>query len=393
MLWHEFIFSKNRSKRLQRHFAFWLAWLLYLSFCEYLYQWPIAGFNLKPFYVNVGPLPFLKTFLLILVYSFVFYIIIYSLQHFVKKNWLKAILLSLPVAGLLYLVVYFLFWNIFPVIDSLAELSNTKKYAAKFWPAFTFGLITPVKIFSSAAIIKYVKYWWLKQKESENLEREKINAELQLLKAQIQPGILFTALNNIYDYSKNASPRAPELLLKLSDLLSYMLYECEQTFVPLEKELEMMKGYIAMEKLRRNDNIEIEVNVKNDLGSKMIAPFLLLPFIENSFKYSGVNTEQAWINMDISIEENSFIMKLANSVAPEDKEDEHLSANSLVNVQKRLSLLYPQQHELRINREQEMLIVFLKIQLNDLNFGAGEKDEESATIESFVKQPTMYAAQ
>jgi LytS/YehU family sensor histidine kinase len=293
----------------------------------------------------------------------------------VKKKLLKVTLFLLPVAGFLYVTAYFLFWNVFPYIDFLLRSSGAKNNASKFWPAFNLGLIAPLKIIASAVVIKYVKSWWLKQKESEGLEREKINAELQLLKAQIHPGILFTSLNTIYDYAKTASPHAPKLLLKLSDMLSYMLYECDQTFVPLEKEIEMMKEYIAMEKLRRNDDIEMEVNVKDDLSGKMIAPFLLLPFIENSFKQSKKSAEQAWINMDIRTEGNHFSMKLANGISENIYDQPQPAANGLANVQKRLTLLYPGKHELIMTTEQEMSIVFLNIQLNNAFVNSIEEEK------------------
>ena len=200
----------------------------------------------------------------------------------------------------------------------------------------------------------------MKQKESERLEREKITTELQLLKAQIQPAFLFTALKNIYVFSLAASPRAPEMLLKLSDLLSYMLYECDEPLVPLDKEVEMMKDYMALEKIRLNDTIEMELNVKGNMSNKMIAPFLLLPFIENSFKQSSTLTEQAWINMDISIEGDTFTMKLANGILPDNDALQAFSEDGLANVKKRLSLIYPQRHELKINQHREMLTVLLK---------------------------------
>ncbi len=212
--------------------------------------------------------------------------------------------------------------------------------------------------------IKLMKYWWLKQKEKESLEREKINTELQLLKAQIRPGFLFNALNNIYAYSLAGSPRASEMLLKLSDLLSYMLYECDKALVPLEKEIEMMKQYMLLEKIRLDENLEMEVSVKGKLSGKKIAPFLLLPFIENSFKHCRSMTEQPWVNMEIKIEEDIFSLKLVNGIMPDISGQQELHNNELVNVQKRLTLLYPEKHELKTSTEQEMFVVLLKIQLD-----------------------------
>lgn len=233
----------------------------------------------------------------------------------------------------------------------------------------------------------------MKQKESERLEREKITAELQLLKAQIQPAFLFTALKNIHVFSLAASPRAPEMLLKLSDLLSYMLYECNEPLVPLDKEVEMMKAYMAFEKIRLNDTIEMELNVKGNMSGKMIAPFLLLPFIENSFKQSSTLTEQAWINMDISIEEETFTMKLANGILPDNDTLQAISEDGLANVKKRLSLIYPQRHELKINQHREMLTVLLKIQLTESTHPLSLYNEEALTIEPTTPKTKWYAFQ
>jgi LytS/YehU family sensor histidine kinase len=246
---------------------------------------------------------------------------------------------------------------------------------------------------AAAAIITYVKYWWVKQKESERLEREKITAELQLLKAQIQPTFLFAALKNIYAFSLAASPRAPEMLLKLSDLLSYMLYECDEPFVPLDKEVEMMKGYMALEKIRLNDAIEMELNVKGDMSDKMIAPFLLLPFIENSCKQRSTLAEKAWMNMDLSIEGDTFTMKLANGVLPDSNALQAFSEDGLANVKKRLSLMYPQRHELKINQHCEMLTVLLKIQLAETTHPLSHENEEALTIEPTKPKSKWYAFQ
>jgi LytS/YehU family sensor histidine kinase len=253
------------------------------------------------------------------------------------------------------------------------------------------GIVSAIKVIAAATVITLGKYWWKKQKEKETLEREKINAELQLLKAQIHPGFLFTALNNIYVFSLAASPRAPELLLKLSDLLSYMLYECDQAVVSLEKEIARMKDYIILEKIRM-ESIEMEQSVTGDLSGKLIAPLLLLPFIENSFKHSSKLMEQAWVNMDVTVEGDILTMKLANGMMPGSNGDV-LFENGLANVQKRLTLLYPQKHELKISRELEMLVVLLKIQIGEKPLIEPEQTENPGIDEPLVYQPTLYAAQ
>src|SRR6188474_2274127 len=303
MQWHEFIFSEQRKHKLLRHFVFWSAWLLFFLICFILFNnltpasgMANAGNMVNPFNMTPGDHLLLKTFLLVLLYAFACYPLIYFiLPEIIKRKWLKATTYFLLLCSLLYVATYFLFWNGFSFIDSFSGSSKTNYSVARFWPALNLGLMNFAKVAPAAVIIKYLKYWWLKQKESQHLEKEKINAELQLLKAQVHPDFLFKTLNNIYTHALSYSPRTSGMLLKLSDLLSYMLYECDQSTVPLEKEIAMMKEYMQLEKIRYNDEPEIQVSIKGELSGKSIAPFLLLPFIENSFRHGGQMTEQFWI--------------------------------------------------------------------------------------------------
>lgn len=287
------------------------------------------------------------------------------MPQIIKDKWWIAVANTGLLSVLLFCSGYFMYWNVFPFVDSIFGPYRANSFVTKFWPAVSLGLLDPLKVVASAAIIKYVKYWSRKQKESEKIKREKIVAELQLLRAQIHPDFLFKTLDSIYAHAVLASPKTPGMLLKLSDLLSYMLYECDQSFVPLENELTAMKEYIELEKLKQNDNLEMEVTIKGNTISKKIAPLLLLPFVENSFKQSNYVTEHAWINLDIIIEDDRFSMKLINGMERKVHEQTILTSNGLADVQKRLTLLYPGKHELKIISEQEMFIVLLSIRLDD----------------------------
>jgi hypothetical protein len=391
MQWHEFVFSKKPAYRLLRHSVFWVAWWIYFSLCQYLFQQPLWS-DFDGDYVTVGSLLLLKTFLLILMDAAACYLFIYFLLlQFIKGKWLKPLVNTLLLGICMFGAAWFMYWSVLPFVDSLFRESASIHYPTEFWPAVYLGLIDPLKVVATAAIITYVKYWWVKQKESERLEREKITAELQLLKAQIQPAFLFTALKNIYEFSLAVSPRAPEMLLKLSDLLSYMLYECDEPLVPLDKEAEMMKGYMALEKIRLNDTIEMELNVIGNMSNKMIAPFLLLPFIENSCKQRSTLTEKAWMNIDISIEGDTFTMKLANGILPDNNALQSFSEDGLANVKKRLSIMYPQRHELKIDQHYEMLTVLLKIQLGETTHPLFPENEEALTIEPTKPKSKLYA--
>ncbi len=377
MQWHEFVFSKKPAYRLFRHFVFWAAWWIYFSLCQYLFQKSFSGERARldeTSYVTVGSLVLLKTFLLVLMDAAACYIFIYFLlPQFIKGKWLKPLVNTLLLGIFMFGAAWFMYWSVFPFVDSLFGQYKANFYFTQFWPAVYLGLIDPLKVVAAAAIITYVKYWWVKQKESERLEREKITAELQLLKAQMRPDLLFNSLDQIYKFAKKKSPEAPELLLKLADVLSYLLYECDESKVSLEKELNMMKEYMALEKARYGSRLELEIVIKGEVGNRQIAPLLLLPFIENSFKHCSNEAEQPWINLQISLEDETLLMKLINGVALGYKEPGN-SVHEIINIEKRLQLLYPGKYELKRYVENEIYIVLLKI-----NLGEGFRPEYPAS--------------
>lgn len=365
MQWHELIFSEERKLKTVRHIVFWTAWWLYFLLSYYLLNQPLPKVKIQTGYLKIDHLLPLKTILLLILYAIACYWMIYILLPYLTKNkWLKGIGNSILIISFLLISTHFLYWDLLPLIDSAFGFTKPTPAVAWFWPAINLGLMNFAKVASTAAIIKYTKYWWLKQLESQRLEKDKMSAELQLLKAQVHPDFLFNTLNNINDHAVRSSPRTSVMLLKLSELLSYMLYECDQPAVPLEKEIDMMKEYMRLEKIRYNDEPELQVSIKGDLDGTRIAPFLLVPFIENCFRHCGQMTEHSWINMDIRIDGENFSMKLTNGIPDKMNEPALADGTDLSNVQKRLTLLYPGRHELRITTEQEMSIVLLNIRLD-----------------------------
>lgn len=389
MRWHKVAFAERGKVRLLRHLLFWVVWWLYFAVCQYIYQQ--SGGSGSPGYVTVGPHLLLKTFFLVLLAAMATYLFIYHLlPQFINGKWWKAAAKLLVLCVFLCSAGGWLYWTFFQFLDSLFGLFRPVRYYTRFWPAVSLGLWETTKVVAAAGIIKYAKYWWLKQKESERLEQEKINAELQLLKAQIHPNFLFTALNNIHAFSLTASPRAPELLLKLSDMLSYMLYECDEPLVALDKEVEMMKGYLALEKERLGTTIEMELSVQGEITGKTIAPFLLLPFLENSIRQSQFGPEKNWLNIDIAVAGDELTMKLANGAALPAENQGEMPESCLINAKKRLCLIYPQKHDLKISREPEMLLVLLRIELSEAVLPL--PGEDSLRPEKMDPQSNLYAA-
>ena len=179
MQWHEIIFSEERKHKILRHLAFWSSWWLYFLLCFYVFQQPIPG-RMQPFYLTPGDHLLLKTFLLVLLYAFACYPLIYFiLPKIIKGKWSKATAYFVLLCSCLFIASHFLYWTIFPSIDTLFGSSKTNLQSSRLWPAINLGLMNFIKVAAAAAIIKYIKYWWQQQKESQRLGKEKINAELQ----------------------------------------------------------------------------------------------------------------------------------------------------------------------------------------------------------------------
>ncbi|WP_332369013.1 histidine kinase [Spirosoma telluris] len=179
-----------------------------------------------------------------------------------------------------------------------------------------------------AAAIKLVKIWYLKQQAYEQIDKEKLQAELQLLKSQVHPHFLFNTLNNLYALTLHKSDHSPAVVLKLSELLSYMLYECNASEVPLQKEIAFMRNYIGLEQLRYGDRLDMSVTISGDYPTKLIAPLLLVPFLENAFKHgTSEQLEQAWMHIDLSVQGNQLKFKVINSREPSAHKDTYIGGS------------------------------------------------------------------
>lgn len=218
-------------------------------------------------------------------------------------------------------------------------------------------------------ITSLTKRWLLKQRELAEVMQERMTAQLQVLKAQLHPHFLFNTLNNIYAFALENSPKTPELILKLSSLLSYMLYDCKENEVLLEKELEVMNNYIDLEKERYGDNLDISVNIEGDIRDKYITPLLILPFLENAFKHgTSEQLDHPWMSVDITGKGNTLKFKACNSK----NEFIPFSENGvgINNVKKRLELLYNGKHDLKISDEGEFFVASLILELSAHHTGS-----------------------
>ena len=194
------------------------------------------------------------------------------------------------------------------------------------------------------------------------MKSETLEAEMKFLKLQTNPHFLFNSLNNIYALAYTNSPKAPEMIMKLSEMLRYVLYESNEKKVPLSKEIDYIANFISFQLLKIEGEANITVDLDNVDANAEVEPMLFIPFIENSFKHSKIeNTEKGWVNIRLSSQDNRIELVVSNSKPPGDFAKDKTGGIGLANVKKRLQLLYPGKHELAVEEKEQSFDVHLII--------------------------------
>jgi len=216
-------------------------------------------------------------------------------------------------------------------------------------------------------LIKVLRNSFLREKYLRETEIARHHAELSFLKAQIHPHFFFNTLNSIYALTQKGSKKSSEMVLRLSGIMHYMLYESNTDFVLLENEITHLKDYIGIEELRFADRLDVSFKCNGEKNGKLIVPLLLLPFVENAFKHSLANeTEKAFVKINITVTGNNLVFKAVNSYKKTSVLKPYQGVG-LQNVKKRLMLTYPEKHQLEINDTNDTFSVDLKILLNEKN--------------------------
>lgn len=383
---YDFIFSNQLKHRIFRHTTFWATcWMFYM--CTYFI--PVVcfpGWNLKgphsTVFQQLGSFGYCAFSMVFSSRYIVFQLLFtYTLIYFLMPKYLiKEKFIAFGTSVILLMMVTLISSSYFNSITQTSLYSlfglefKIPTQSFLFWRAIDGGFYNLPTIAGLALAIKLLKHLWQKQQQVQQLMTSKTNSELQLLKAQVHPHFLFNTLNNIYSFTLTSSPKAPEMIKKLSDLLRYIIHECQQSLVPLEKELKMIKDYISLETIRYGHQFEITVDIRGDYSSKNIAPLLLLPFVENSFKHGTSKTlSKPLMNLNIIFEDSKMYLMLNNSKPKENISSGRNGGIGLVNVQKRLQLLYPGKHELKMTSEVEHFTVLLEIDLHASNEKPGIK--------------------
>ncbi|GGG44772.1 hypothetical protein GCM10010976_15490 [Bizionia arctica] len=232
-------------------------------------------------------------------------------------------------------------------------------------------LLVTTSVYLVVIIVSGYKLLKLNLKQAENtkkLETKILETQLKLkeqelnyLKMQIHPHFLFNTLNTMYGFALKKADETPEMILKLSNLLDYLLYQVDKPFVLLSEEINHIKDYIELEKMRFNNTLDVSFHIENILESTQIAPMLLLPFVENSFKHGHLKNGVLTIKIDLVSKDDNLIFSIENTHS---KTEDTSHGIGLENIQKRLDLLYKNNYQLHIDDTKNLFKVELKLNAN-----------------------------
>ncbi len=285
-----------------------------------------------------------------------------------KKKYLSFIVLLLLLLGAMW-AVYCLFkmWfydpKYFDIFDELGQKYASENFITRFLKPAVF--LSKVIKFLTPTVLLLTLRFYKSQQQLVELREQKKTAELSALKNQLNPHFLFNTLNSLYALSLEKSEKTPEVIARLSDILDYILFRCEEVYVPIHNEVGLIENYLALEKLRYGRRVEI-VFVKKVLNDVKVAPLILLTFIENAFKH-GVKQEikEGKIEIHLSTQNNQISFKIKNS-KPSSPIASTTKSLGHVNVKKQLELLYPDRHTLEVVDSEKYYEVILTLKTADV---------------------------
>ena len=225
------------------------------------------------------------------------------------------------------------------------------------------NIIRDYSIIALAVCIHIIGDYRRKQKLNEELIKAKAEVEIKLLKGQLHPHFLFNSLNNIYSLALSKSDLTADSILKLTELLDYLVYRASMDTVPLAKEVQLLENYLGLEELRYGEKLQLSTKLEVQNDNIAIAPLLLLPFAENCFKHGGVGSDGIFrVELFLHSDHQKLSFRLRNSKRKQSAKPHNGSGGvGLENIQKRLNLLYPERHQLQISNGEEQYEVTLEI--------------------------------
>ncbi|MBN2173932.1 MAG: sensor histidine kinase [Bacteroidales bacterium] len=353
-----------------------LIWGSYFILLVWLYS---ETRNLEPTLV--------KSLFVVLVQAGIFYLNLFILlpQYFEKKKYTRYGLLVFMIL-ITSLALFFLFDQLSFQYEYKQAVSNDdfsrfgnmnrpRHFGPRGWgypfhfqfiwrQAMFNGFFVVIVLFIST-IYRNIKLSGRKEKEALELKSRVTEAESNMLKSQINPHFLFNTLNNIYSMAQLKSENTAEAVHRLSEMLRYVIYDCNEKYVNLEQEISYLQSYIELQLMKEEnmDNVQYDFNKVN--GQLRIAPLLLIPFVENSFKHSRFDDMQhSWIKIIMETSGKQLIFNIENSIPDKQHQKDNTQGIGLENVRKRLHLIYPDKHYIKLMQVEKIFKVELILELD-----------------------------
>ncbi len=347
-------------KRFLLHISFWLAYMLMVGFIEYI--WGVAT-NLRLSHAGLIRASILAALLYpTAIIFFSYFVAYYAMDRIIRKQGplllrVGEIIVAFFVCMVIdrwmtnNLLIPFAYKNILPTAPILEP---RRVMVVVLYTGFAAGCMIAIKSVRNQLAAK---------EREKNLIREKLETELKFLRNQVNPHFLFNTLNNIYALTRKKSDKAPEVVMKLSELLSFMLYESGKEFITLAEEIKILDDYIELERIRYNERLTVQFSKEVDDTSQPIAPLLLLPLVENAFKHGVSETRfDSLVAIKMSLKEAQFAFRIENTVA-EGKAETSSTCIGLNNIRRQLELMY-HEHEFMVKPEEHSFMVEMKINLH-----------------------------
>ncbi|MBD0723875.1 hypothetical protein B6A10_01635 [Flavobacterium sp. L1I52] len=343
---------ENKFQKIKRYTFYWLGYILLFSMIQglpegdFIIAWRNEWYSVLPkiFFVTII-VEFLMPGLLFKKKTTAFivcYILLILFFAFLQRL----------IDNYIILPYYLTFWKIEPLLSAPVFLYNVSK--------LQFVVTIPIAF-------KLFYYLAEEKNKVQTILSEKLQAELSSLRNQFHPHFLFNVLNSLYSKILSKSDDSAEIVLKISDLLRFSIYDVNNRSISLQNEIDYLKNYISLQQLRFENQLQLSFSVYGNIENHFIEPFLILPFIENSYKYCLDENNKGWITIAISVSDDWLVVKIENSL-PEHFNtipDNVSSGIGIANVKRRLELLYPDKHALTIKNETLSFFVSLKIKIKD----------------------------
>jgi len=353
---HEFIFSNEPKYRIGRHLVFWILFSLHFIIQNLMIGGPGEARTSRTFLESASHFLYFLPIYLLSTYFFIEVL----LPGFLFKQRYTAFVSSFLLLFIVsFIAIYYA--GVLYLHNATAKPYGQIDFKANKYHAIVDGLFVPFMLFGIAAGIKFSKKWFQQQRENEKLAKQKLATELQLLKTSIHPRFLFHSLHTVEKHINNSSTQSPALILQLSDLLSYILYENDKNWVELEKELEIIRGYINLEEKSFDDNLVLKTEFPANTNNTFIVPCILLSFVEGSFEYFlETRQKQPLLSLTIQVNKNLLHYQMVFSRAGNEGV---LPNEKFINMQKQLKNQYADLHQLSISQDDKNIMIHLKLPL------------------------------